>query len=108
MVSMAENNQSEDFRSKPRWSANKKADAVLRLLRGESLDVGQNHTNVNQRSNLSGRASLPRRTNATALIAVRVDMMIITIRTPAGCYDTRHDEMTAVVPVRTQASPDAA
>ncbi len=29
---------SEDFRSKPRWSAGKKLDAVLRLLRGESLD----------------------------------------------------------------------
>jgi len=30
--------QVEDFRSKPRWSANKKTDAVLRLLRGEALD----------------------------------------------------------------------
>jgi transposase len=30
--------QVEDFRSKPRWSANKKTDAVLRLLRGEPLD----------------------------------------------------------------------
>jgi predicted nucleic acid-binding protein len=28
----------EDHRSKPRWSANKKVDAVLRLLRGEPLD----------------------------------------------------------------------
>jgi transposase-like protein len=28
----------EDYRSKPRWSAGKKMDAVLRLLRGESLD----------------------------------------------------------------------
>lgn len=27
-----------DFRGKPRLSANKKMDAVLRLLRGESLD----------------------------------------------------------------------
>jgi transposase-like protein len=36
MVSMAEN---ESFRNKPRWSANKKADAVMRLLRGEKLDV---------------------------------------------------------------------
>jgi transposase-like protein len=27
-----------DFRSQPRWSAGKKADAVLRLLRGESLE----------------------------------------------------------------------
>ena len=34
---MAED-QVEDFRSKPRWSANKKTDAVLRPLRGESLD----------------------------------------------------------------------
>lgn len=35
MVSMAEN---ESFRNKPRWSANKKTDAVMRLLRGEKLD----------------------------------------------------------------------
>lgn len=28
----------EDHRSKPRWSANKKMDSVLRLLRGEPLD----------------------------------------------------------------------
>jgi transposase-like protein len=28
----------EDHRSKPRWSANKKMDAVLRPLRGEPLD----------------------------------------------------------------------
>lgn len=27
----------EDHRSQPRWSANKKMDAVLRLLRGEPL-----------------------------------------------------------------------
>ena len=30
---------SEDFRSEPRWSAGKKMDAVLRLWRGESLDA---------------------------------------------------------------------
>ena len=28
----------EDFRAKPRWSANKKMDVVMRLLRGEPLD----------------------------------------------------------------------
>jgi transposase len=28
-----------DYRSRPRWSAGKKMDAVLRLLRGEPLDV---------------------------------------------------------------------
>lgn len=40
MVSMAENVQSaESFRNKPRWSANRKADAVMRLLRGEKLDA---------------------------------------------------------------------
>ena len=33
MVSMAENEQSvENFRNKSRWSANKKTDAVMRLL----------------------------------------------------------------------------
>jgi transposase-like protein len=30
---------SGDHRSRPRWSAGKKTDAVLRLLRGESLEV---------------------------------------------------------------------
>lgn len=34
-----ESTESESFRTKPRWSANKKADAVMRLLRGEPLDV---------------------------------------------------------------------
>jgi transposase len=31
--------QAGDYRSRPRWSAGKKMDAVLRLLRGEPLDV---------------------------------------------------------------------
>jgi hypothetical protein len=31
--------EGEGFRSKPRWSAGKKMDAVLRLLRGEPLDA---------------------------------------------------------------------
>jgi len=31
--------QTGDHRSRPRWSAGKKMDAVLRLLRGEPLDV---------------------------------------------------------------------
>ncbi len=30
--------ENEEFRSKPRWSAGKKQDVVLRLLRGENLD----------------------------------------------------------------------
>ena len=42
MALMTVNNHSEqggggDFRSQPRWSAGKKTDAVLGLLRGESL-----------------------------------------------------------------------
>src|SRR5690606_40671182 len=32
------NDEAGDFRSKPRWSANRKIDVVLRLLRGESLE----------------------------------------------------------------------
>jgi transposase len=32
------NQQGKDHRSEPRWSAGKKTDAVLRLLRGESLE----------------------------------------------------------------------
>ena len=31
--------EGEDLRSKPRWSAGKKMDVVLRLLRGEALDA---------------------------------------------------------------------
>lgn len=32
------NDEAGDFRSKPRWSANRKIDVVLWLLRGESLE----------------------------------------------------------------------
>ena len=32
------NDEAGDFRSKPRWSANRKIDVVLRVLRGESLE----------------------------------------------------------------------
>jgi hypothetical protein len=42
MTLMTVNNhdeQGKDHRSQLRWSAGKKADAVLRLLRGEPLDV---------------------------------------------------------------------
>ena len=44
MPVMAVNNQNQheqtdDYRSRPRWSAGKKTDAVLRLLRGEPLEV---------------------------------------------------------------------
>ena len=33
------NEQGKDDRSQPRWSAGKKMDVVLRLLRGESLEA---------------------------------------------------------------------
>jgi transposase-like protein len=44
MPVMAVNNenpheQAGDYRSRPRWSAGKKMDAVLRLLRGEPLET---------------------------------------------------------------------
>ena len=44
MPVMAVNNENQhqqagDYRSRPRWSAGKKMEAVLRLLRGESMDV---------------------------------------------------------------------
>jgi transposase-like protein len=41
MTLMSVNNhdeQGKDFRSQPRWSAGKKTEVVLRLLRGESLE----------------------------------------------------------------------
>jgi hypothetical protein len=34
-----ENQQTGDHRSQPRWSAGKKMEAVLRLLRGEPLEA---------------------------------------------------------------------
>jgi hypothetical protein len=44
MPVMAVNNENQheeagDHRSRPRWSAGKKMDAVLRLLRGEPLET---------------------------------------------------------------------
>ena len=44
MPVMAVNNENQpeqagDYRSRPRWSAGKKLEAVLRLLRGEPLEV---------------------------------------------------------------------
>jgi transposase-like protein len=44
MPVMAVNNQNQheqtgDYRSRPRWSAGKKMEAVLRLLRGEPLEL---------------------------------------------------------------------
>jgi transposase len=43
MPVMAVNNENQhepgDYRSRPRWSAGKKTDAVLRLLRGEPLET---------------------------------------------------------------------
>ena len=43
MPVMAVNNQhqqtGDDYRSRPRWSAGKKMEVVLRLLRGESLEM---------------------------------------------------------------------
>jgi transposase len=42
VMAVNENNQHEeagDYRSRPRWSAGKKMEAVLRLLRGEPLET---------------------------------------------------------------------
>lgn len=38
MALMSVEHESQDHRSRPRWSANRKIDVVLRLLRGESLE----------------------------------------------------------------------
>lgn len=35
---MVNNEEAGDFRSKPRWSAGRKMDVVLRILRGEKLE----------------------------------------------------------------------
>jgi transposase len=39
LVTVNDDDDTEDARSKPRWSAGKKLDVVLRLLRGEKLDA---------------------------------------------------------------------
>ena len=39
MALMTVDNEDKDFRSKPRWSASRKVDVVLRLLRGEKLET---------------------------------------------------------------------
>jgi len=38
LMSVENETQGDDFRSRPRWSANRKIDVVLRLLRGEALE----------------------------------------------------------------------
>jgi transposase len=38
MALMSVDDENQDFRSRPRWSANRKIDVVMRLLRGESLE----------------------------------------------------------------------
>ena len=38
------NEEAGDFPSKPRWSANRKIDVVLRLLRGQSLEGVSRHS----------------------------------------------------------------
>ena len=39
VMTVNDENQAPDHRSRPRWSAGKKTDAVLRLLRGEPLET---------------------------------------------------------------------
>lgn len=41
-----DNDDKNDFRSKPRWSAGKKLDVVLRLLRGEKLEALSRETGI--------------------------------------------------------------
>lgn len=38
MALVSVDDEDQDFRSRPRWSANKKIDVVMRLLRGEALE----------------------------------------------------------------------
>ena len=38
LMSVENETQDQDHRSRPRWSANRKIDVVLRLVRGESLE----------------------------------------------------------------------
>ena len=38
MTLMSVDKENQDYRSRPRWSANRKIDVVLRLLRGESIE----------------------------------------------------------------------
>jgi hypothetical protein len=38
-LTTVDNEDRDDFRDKPRWSAGNKQDVVLRLLRGEKLEA---------------------------------------------------------------------
>jgi len=38
LMSVSSSDEEDDFRSRPRWSANKKIDVVMRLLRGEPIE----------------------------------------------------------------------
>ena len=53
-----------DPRSKPRWSAGKKLDVVLRLLRGEQLDALSRELGVEAHRRLAGRLPLRRQRGA--------------------------------------------
>ena len=62
MPVMAVNNQNErgeDYRSQPRWSAGKKTEVVLRLLRGESLEELSRELQVEAYRLAGGRTSWP-------------------------------------------------
>lgn len=38
LMSVSSSDEDDDFRARPRWSANKKIDVVMRLLRGEPIE----------------------------------------------------------------------
>jgi transposase len=64
MPVMTMNNQNQreetgDYRSRPRWSAGKKMDAVLRLLRGESLEELSRELQVEAHRLAAWRERLP-------------------------------------------------
>lgn len=54
-----DDDETEDGRSKPRWSAGKKLDVVLRLLRGEELDALSREPGIEAHRIAASRDELP-------------------------------------------------
>jgi hypothetical protein len=102
---MAVNNENPrepagDYRSRPRWSAGKKMEAVLRLLRGKSLEVLSRELGASRFS-----ASQARR-NRSACSRMRVATSALTGSPNELVVDEqRHPTQGALWPVRRAACP---
>src|SRR4029453_6733408 len=82
---------SGDYRSRPRWSAGKKMEAVLRLLRGESLDELSRELKVEFcRHGAAGRGRPPQGARRRAGLEVRRESCNDRDHA-AGCLEVRRE-----------------